>query len=271
MTAEETYLQNLATIERIARCVANKYRLNSDEAAEFTQEACVHLLEDDYAVFRKFEGRSSVSTYLHTVIARLYQQWRVEQWGKWRPSAEAKRLGDKAIVLERYLTRDGYTFEEAVRVLTTPSGSQYTIAELEAIYLRLPSRIPRPVAVSDELLPESVASEARADDRIEARDRERVARHIVATLAVLFEAFSPEDQLILEMRFWDGRKVPDIARRVHIDQKKLYKRLEKLFQELRRGLEKAGVSQSDVAAVLCDGDQEVSFGLFLESPRRKRA
>lgn len=271
MTSEETYLQNLATIERIARCVAHKHRLNADDAAEFTQEVCVHLLEDDYGVFRKFEGRSSLSTYLHTVIARLYQQWRVEQWGKWRPSAEAKRLGQKAILLERLLTRDGYTFQEAARVLTTPADSEYTISELEAIYLRLPPRIPRPVPVSDEVLPESIASEGKADDRIEARDRERIARHIVATLVELFQAFDPQDQLILEMRFWDGRKVPDIARTVHIDQKKLYKRLDRLYLELRRGLEKAGVSKDDLATVLCDGDQEISFGIFLDFPRRKRA
>lgn len=259
MTAEDEYLQNLRTIERIARCAARKNRLNADDAAEFTQEVLVHLLEDDYAVLRKFEGRSSLSTYLHTVISRFYSQWRVKQWGKWRPSAEAKRLGRKAIELERLLTRDGYTFEEAVRELTTPAGSDYTIAELEAIYLRLPPRVPRPIPVSEELLPESAAADGEADELVEARDRERVARRTVVALGTLFQECGAEDRLILQLRFWDERKVPDIARTLNMDQKKIYKRLDKLFLTLRRGLEKAGVSKSDVADLLCEGDQEIRW------------
>ncbi len=262
MKPEETYLENLRTIERIARFVAHKHRLNPDEAAEFEQEVRVRLLENDYAVFRKFEDRSTLSTYLTTVILRLYQQWRVEQWGKWRPSAEAKRLGEKAIVLERLMTRDGYTFDEAVRVLTTPGGSQYTAAELEAIYLRLPNRVPRPVAVSDEVLPETVAADSGADDRVEARDREKAARRAASTMDGLLRELDAEDRLILQMRFWHAQKVPDIARTLHIEQKKIYKRLDKLFGTLRRGLERAGVSQSDVAVLLTRGDQDVRFSVI---------
>ncbi|MDQ3283329.1 MAG: sigma-70 family RNA polymerase sigma factor [Acidobacteriota bacterium] len=264
MKPEETYLQNLRTIERIARSVARKYHVNADEADEFTQEVCVRLIEDDYAVLRKFEDRSSLSTYLTTVILRLYHQWRVEQWGKWRPSAEAKRLGDKAIMLERLMTRDGYSFSEAVRILTTPAGSQYTEAELESIYVRLPTRTPRPVAVSDEVLPESVAAENDTDDRIEARDRERAARQAATAIDSLLSEFDAEDRLLLQLRFWDSLKVPDIARTLQLEQKKIYKRLDKLFVALRRALERAGVSKTDVAALLARGDQEIHIR-FLSS------
>jgi RNA polymerase sigma factor (sigma-70 family) len=262
MKPEETYLENLRTIDRISRFVAHKHRLNPDEAAEFEQEVRVRLLENDYAVFRKFETRSTLSTYLTTVIMRLYQQWRVEQWGKWRPSAEAKRLGEKAIVLERLMTRDGYTFDEAVRVLTTPGGSQYTVPELEAIYVRLPHRMPRPVAVSDELVPETVAAESSADDPLEAEDREKAARRVASTMDGLLKEFEPEDRLILQMRFWHAQKVPDIAKTLHMEQKKIYKRLDKLFGTLRRGLERAGVSSSDVAGLLTRGDQDVRFSVI---------
>ena len=263
MNPEDLYLQNLRTIERIARFVARRHRLGKDDALEFTQEVCVRLLDDDYAIFRKFQDRSALSTYLTTVILRLYQQWRVEQWGKWRPSAEARRLGEKAIVLERLITRDGYTFGEAVRVLTTPAGSQYTEAQLEEIYVRLPLRVPRPVPVSDEVLPE-LAAEGGADDRVEARDRERTARQAAKAIDHVISTFEPEDRLILQMRFWDSRKVPDIAQALHIEQKKIYKRLDKLCHTLRKGLERAGVSRSDVAGLLSRGDQEVSVGTIPE-------
>ncbi|HYC62234.1 MAG TPA: sigma-70 family RNA polymerase sigma factor [Thermoanaerobaculia bacterium] len=261
MKPEEIYLQNLRTIERIAAFVARRHHLSASEAEEFVQEVRVRLLDDNYAVIRKFEGRSSFSTYLTTVIGRLFSQWRVEQWGKWRPSAEAKRLGDKAITLEKLVSRDGFTVSEAVHVLTTPGSSSYTIGELEAIYLRLPPRNPRPMMVSEEVMPD-VPIEADAYERIEAGDRMRALRKTMEVIDRAIDTMDHEDRLILRMRFCEARRVPDIASILNLDQKKLYKRLEKLFHALRSELENAGVSHDDVPGLLNAGDEEVHLGLF---------
>ena len=262
MNPETTYLQNLASIERIAAFVARRGHLSPDDSADFVQIVHVRLIEDDYAIIRKFEGRSTFSTYLTTVIIRLFHQWRVEQWGKWRPSAEAKRLGEKAITLERLITRDGFTFEEAVRTLTTRSGALYTVAELEMLYVRLPLRNPRPVLVSEEVSPDAVAVDGDADERIETSDRERTARTTAAAIDGELASLDAEDRLILQMRFIHNRKVPDIARILQIDQKKIYKRLDKLFAILRRALEKAGVCKADVDRLLERGDQEILLELL---------
>ncbi len=259
---ETTYLQNLETIERIAAFVARRGHLNVDETGEFVQIVRVRLFEDDYAIIRKFEGRSLFSTYLTTVILHIFHQWRVEMWGKWRPSAEAKRLGDKAITLERLMTRDGFTFEEAVKILTTRAGNAVTVAELEALYIRLPLRTPRPMLVSDDATPEVAALDADADDRVESRDRERSARCCAAALDATLAELDAEDRLILQLRFWDSLKVPEIARITGIDQKKIYKRLDKLFATLRRALESAGVSRADVDKLLGRGDQEIRLDLL---------
>lgn len=259
MQPEEIFLEHLRTIERIAAFVCRRNHLSPDESAEFAQEVKVRLIDDDYAVIRKFEGRSQFPTYLTTVITRLFHQWRVEQWGKWRPSAEAKRLGDKAITIERLLTRDNFTYGEVVQILTT-SDHGYTTSEIEQIYLRLPLRHPRPMLVSGEVSPDAVADDSNADDRIEAEEREDVARHTTGCLDRLFDTMEAEDRLILQMRFWESRKVPDIAQRLHLEQKKLYKRLDKLFDRLRDALEAAGVRKDDVESLLVKGDQELRFG-----------
>jgi RNA polymerase sigma factor for flagellar operon FliA len=264
MTPEATYLENLRTIERIASFVAHRNHLKPDEATEFVQEVRVRLLDQDYAIIRKYEGRSSFSTYLTTVILRLCQQWRVEQWGKWRPSAEAKRLGDKAIILERLLTRDGYTFDEAIKELTTPGSSQYTRTELEAIYVRLPLRSPRPMFVPEEAAPEVFAIHSDADDRVEMDDRKRAARNVVAAFDRLLESMEPEDRLILRLRFWQGLKAPEIAQRLHIEPKKFYKRLDRLVKVMRQALEEAGITKKDVGMLLCHGDQEIRFAFPYE-------
>ena len=257
MSPKELYIENLRAIERIAAFVARRNHLCHDETLEFIQEVRVRLLDDDYAVIRKFEGRSSFTTYLTTVISRLFHQYRVEQWGKWRPSAEAKRLGDKAIVLERLVSRDGYTFSEAVQVLTTPGSSQYTVSELESIYLRLPQRGPRPMLVLGDVSPEAASVDADAEHRVASRDRARCARRAVQALDCFMATMAPEDRLILQMRFWDGLKVPDIARRLHLDQKKVYKRLDRLFVAMRAALERAGVDHAQVRLLLSGGDQDI--------------
>lgn len=261
MNPETTFLQNLETIKRIAAFVARRNHLNADETGEFQQIVSVKLWENDYAIIRKFKGESLFSTYLTTVIVRLFQQCRVEQWGKWRPSAEARRLGNLAITLERLLTRDGFSFPEAVNILTVRSDATCTAEELEALYRRLPHRNPRPIEISDESLPDVVAVEGDAEQRLEARDRRRTAGRICEIVNALLPELEPKDRLILKMRFWYSAKVPDIARLLHIDQKKLYKRLDKLFAILRRALEKGGIGLPDIERLLQGGDQEIHLDL----------
>lgn len=268
MNPETMYLQHFDTIERIAAFVARRNHLNADDTADFVQIVSLKLIEDDYAIIRKFQGLSRFSTYLTPVIQRLFSQWRVQMWGKWRPSAEARRLGDKAITLERLMTRDGLTLSEAVNVLTTPANSLYTVAELEAIYVRLPVRNPRIVLVPEEVAPEVAAVDADAEERIESQERERSARCCAEALDAALAKFKPEDRLILKLRFQNSQKAPEIAQIVGMDQKKVYKRIDKLLKELRAALESAGIRRADVDKFLVSGDQEIRLGVLSdeESP-----
>lgn len=241
--AEALYLEGLQSIDRIAAFVARRAHLNTDEAEEFTAEVRIRLLENDYAIIRKFEGRQSFATYLTTVILRLCHQYRVEQRGKWRPSAEATRIGETAITLERLLNRDGLSFEEAVNTLTMCHDSPSTRLELEAIHARLPVRNPRPRFVAEDI-PIDVPAMDSADDRVQERDRTLNARSAAAALDAVMQQLSAEDRAILQMRFWQGMKVSDIARALDIEQKKLYKRLVKLLTVLRGSLENAGIDRN---------------------------
>jgi RNA polymerase sigma factor (sigma-70 family) len=61
-----------------------------------------------------------------------------------------------------------------------------------------------------------------------------------------------EDQVILRMRFWEGSSVADIARALRIEQKPLYRRLERALGSLRQQLELQGISADHVRALLED-------------------
>jgi len=266
MEPEQVFVQNLGLIDRIVAFVCRRNHLDAAESDEFASHVRFKLLEGDYAVIRKFEGRSSLSTYLTTVIQRLFFQYRVQLWGKWRPSAEAKRLGGKAIALERMLTRDDYTLAETIAILTTGSEPLYTRCEIEALYLRLPVRQPRPVLVADNAVPE-VAAESAADDGVMQQHRECTARVVASAMDDAMQSMDGEDQIILKMRFWHAAKVPDIAAALHIDQKKLYKRIERLIAVLREAVERAGIARDDIGDLLTHADHNLTLHAEKRPPR----
>jgi RNA polymerase sigma factor for flagellar operon FliA len=68
-------------------------------------------------------------------------------------------------------------------------------------------------------------------------------RHEVeAALRRALDQLPAEDRCILLMRYWQDMSVADIARALSLQQKPLYKRLDKLLGELRRLLTQFGVA-----------------------------
>jgi len=256
MDPQALFLSNLEAIDRAIAYVCHRNHLSPQDGEEFNSEVKTKLIEGNYGVIRKFEGRSAFSTYMTTVIQRLYFQWRVQMWGKWRPSAEAKRLGEKAITLERLLTRDGFTYGEALETLTTGT-SAYTREELEALYLRLPARQPRPVLVSS-LAPDA-APTVDPDAALFTAERRQTARTAAAAIDQAMATMDAESQLILRMRFWNNRKVPDIAAALRMDAKRLYKKIDRMLLTLRGALEKAGIDREVISDLLDRADHELSF------------
>jgi RNA polymerase sigma factor (sigma-70 family) len=256
--AEELFLTNLVIIDRAIGYVCHRNRIGRDEGEEFGSYVKFKLIETNYAIIRKFEGRSSFSTYMTTVIQRMFFQYRVQMWGKWRPSAEAKRLGDKGITVERLLTREGFTYAETMAILTCGHEPAFAVDEIEAIYVRLPVRQPRPVLVSGI---EKTDNGPFIDTENELFNCERgkAARCTAAVIDAIMSTMAPEDQLILRMRFWGGRKVPEIGRTLGLDGKRLYKRIDKLLSQLRLALEQEGIAASDVCELLSHSDHELSF------------
>src|SRR5690349_23970768 len=112
---ERHYPVVLTVLKRLAR----RHRLSRDEIDELHSRLHMRLVQDDYAALRQFEGRSGFSTYLTTVAERLRLDLQVSRWGKWRPSIEAERLGETAGMLERLISRDRLSFDEACEILQT--------------------------------------------------------------------------------------------------------------------------------------------------------
>ena len=245
-TGEAFFLSQLAVIERVISFVSSRHHLPGLEADDFASHVKLKLIEDDYSILRKFQGRSSIRTYLTVVIQRLFLDYRISAWGKWRPSAEAARGGAIAVLLEQLIGRDGYSFEEACELLETNHQVTASRSELAAIAGRLPIRIRRRFE-SDAALAQMPSDQPPVDDVIAEQERSTTAVRIGVALKSAMSALEPQDRLILALRFEDGRSVVEVARMLRLDQKALYRRLDRVMKALRSTLHEEGL---DSAAAL---------------------
>jgi RNA polymerase sigma factor (sigma-70 family) len=254
--AEAKFIQELPRLERVVAALCGRHGVRGDDADDFTSTVKLRLVEDDYALLRKFRGESALSTFLTVVVRMLYRDWNVQRHGRWRPSAEARRLGTVAMRLEQLVHRDGMTLAQAAERLRTEGVTDLSDGALAAILRALPARMPlRPQAADGDAI-DALPGAASADDIVAREEAERRRRSMDGALEVAVRELGVEDRLILRMRFRDGLSVADIARALQLPQKPLYRRLERLLVHLCKRLGELGVSSADVRELLDDDGTE---------------
>jgi RNA polymerase sigma factor (sigma-70 family) len=248
---ERIYIEHAELIEGVLTLICRRHRLAGMEADDFRSIARLKLVDNDYEVLRKFQGRSSLRTYLTIVLDRVFLDYRNAQWGKWRPSAEAQRLGPVALRLEQLMSRDGFTFDEAVEMLRTQLGARQSRDELYEMASRLPTRLSRKPQGEEAIghVEDPAPSPDAIVEREELRPRAALAR---AALDRAVAALDPQERLIVRLKFVNGLGVVDIARTLKLEQRPLYRRLDQILKGLRQSLESQGVTAQAVAALLSE-------------------
>lgn len=244
---EDPYVRHQDVIERALAEVCRRHRLREEQAEEFASAARIRLLEDDRAILRKYAGASSIRTFLAVVVARLFIDWCNSEWGRWRPSAEARRQGPVAIELERMVFRDSWGVREAFEQLA--SAGRATLAECERVWRMLP-RAPRSTT-----LPLSEAHEPpAAAGPVELLAEREEGRRVVAALERVIVQLDAGDQMLVRLQYWQNCTVAEIARMQALDQRELYRRFVRIRQQLRQALEADGVDAADIAGLLSQLD-----------------
>ena len=241
---EKIFLENLPVIREIIAHSAR--RLSRQDGEDFSQTVMVRLIEEDYRIFREFKGRSSLRTYLAIAIKRMLLDYQNHLWGKWHPSAEAKRLGPTAIWLERLLYRDKLSFEEACRVILG-EDPEVSRANLELFRAKLAVRIPRHM-VGEEYLESEADTKLRPDERLEAKELAVLGRRVLRTLFTCISLLDPEERTLLWLKL--ELSVAEIARLRKVDQKPLYRRLVKIYWKLERELARRAVRRQEIEEIL---------------------
>jgi RNA polymerase sigma factor (sigma-70 family) len=249
---EALFLANLPIIDAVVGQVCRRHHLTAAEADDFASEVRLHIIERNYEPLRKFEGRSTLRTYLTVVVSHLFLDSRNRLWGKWRPSAEAKRHGPAAILLERLVTRDGWTFDQALETLRVNHGVEVT-DELRALGVKLTQRAPARQFVAEVEAGGIESTAPAADANVLRAEQGFLAKRVQTALDRIRQKLTAEQRLILKMRFEDSVPVADIARALHLNQKRLYRTIEQLLATLRHGLEADGIDRNEVSALFADG------------------
>lgn len=249
---EALFHANLPVINDVVGQVCRRHRLSATEADEFRSDVHLHFIDRNYEVLRRFEGRSSLVTYITVVVQRVFLDRRNKLWGKWRPSAEARRLGPTAILLEQLISRDGWSSEQALEMLHLNHGVVID-DELRAVCDRVARRGPMRQLVAEEEADSIPGSTPSPEDNVVRAEQDFLAKRIQTALDRARQALAPEDRLILKMRFEDRVPVADIARALHLNQRRLYRTIEGLLGEIGSSLALEGISRSDVQALFADG------------------
>jgi RNA polymerase sigma factor (sigma-70 family) len=248
----DRFLELLPTIDALSAALARRRGLVGADAEDFAAHVRAQFVESEYAALRQFRGEAAITTYLSVVIASWLRAYLFARDGRWRPSAAAIRLGPVAVQLERLVTRGGRTGDEAVAELLSGGDQPYTERELRGMLRALPMRLPmRPEVVAGEHAREMPSPSASdADARLEAGEHDLAVARARRALEASLQTLPHEDRVLVSMRFLDGLSVADIARTLRLEQKPLYRRLERALTALRRQLESRGVTADAVHDVV---------------------
>jgi RNA polymerase sigma factor (sigma-70 family) len=250
---EAILVENYALVGDVVAFIARRHHLRAGDAEEFGAIANLRLVEDDYGILRKFEGRCTLRTYLIVVLERTYLDWRTSLWGRWRPSAEARHIGALGILLEQLLVRDGYSYSEACEIMHQKHGVRQSDAEIDRVHERLPRRCPRRFVDADEI-EHPAAPSSDADALVVQGELSHAVQAACAALDASLAELNESDRLLLELRFYENLTVPRIERATNRDHKWLYRRLQTLLADLQRRLESRGIDRSLIAELIGAGD-----------------
>lgn len=261
MHPRRVFEENLPLIERVIAHVSRKGRLIGADAEDFASAARLALMENDCAILAHYDGRAPLGAYLAVVVHRILCDERNRQFGRWRPSAEAKRMGDAGVLLEKLLLRDRRSLSEVTPIVAS-SHDELTASEIEAMAARLPDRVPRLRAVVLDDLPEdALAADGNVSGRVDDGERRRICHTTARVLRETLEAMPAEDRVLVRMRFGSSMTISSIARMLRVPQRPLYRRIEALLGRLRDALAEAEIDAPAIGEIIGSATADFDFGL----------
>ncbi len=197
-------------------------------------------------------GAGASCASVKALLQRLGRDFRNRQWGRWRPSVDAKRIGPAAVLLERLVTRDGWSIEQAAETMRVNHGIILD-ETLRGLCVKIEQRRPARQLVEEEQALDVPSCAPGPDANVVRAEQGFLVKRVQAALERARQALDPEERLILRMRFEDAVPVADIARALHLNQRRLYRTIERLLARIGASLHAEGISRADVSGLIREG------------------
>jgi RNA polymerase sigma factor (sigma-70 family) len=215
------------------RTVARRRGLASDQQSDLLSYAVCRLLERGAM---PAAPSSNPRAYLETMVDRFWVDLTNELWGRWRPTAEAQRLGETAVALDRLIRRDGVEAREAVHEAYRAGRRRRTLETLDRLAQRLAPR-PKPVPV-EEVDRERVAN---GEAEVLASEQRRRLRQALTALRQELRGLEGPARRVLEGRYLEGRSARDLAHELGLEERAVYSLAYRSLEALRTRLAERGV------------------------------
>lgn len=247
--SKDLLLAHLSTIEKIARAQCRRRNLPESEGDEFVSWLIMKLVENRYAVIRKFSGRGHFVGYLRRVITNALRDYCDHCWGKWRPSVVARQHQKSAVtLLERLYCRDRIPLRQAIALVLSRHSPGVTEQELWQVAATLPDHPPRRSVPTSEL--GELAARNGSEESLEQREKATLVELLRSSLHKAWGSLSREDATILERHYLAGQTIAQIASSLGLQQRGLYSRRDRCLATLRQTLEAEGVGSAKINLLL---------------------
>jgi RNA polymerase sigma factor (sigma-70 family) len=244
----------LPTLIRAINGVLRGRGKRKDFADDFRSWVMVKVLEREGAILRQFRGESTLFTYLRVIVKRLYCDYCNSLNGRWRPSRKAKQLGARVMALEKLVYRDGHTLDEAISVLQCGDGKG-SESELRDGFVHIPYRDRRSPVGSEAVLERLSDNRPSAYEVLRREEIDGRSRAVRDALSDSLAELAEEDRHLLELRFFQGLRIPEISRRLDLKPRSVYNRYYRILRALRAKLEAREVRHGLVREMM--GEREL--------------
>ena len=117
---------------------------------------------------------------------------------------------------------------------------------------RLSKRGPTRQIVTEDKAVSVPGDSPSPEDNVVRAEHDFLAKRVQTALDRARQVLAPEERLILKMRFEDRIPVADIARALHLNQRRLYRTLDRILAQIAASMASEGVSRADVQALFAD-------------------
>lgn len=228
-------------------------------------EVLDHLRADNYRVLREYKGRSSMKRYLEVVIANKVVDIYRRKEGRSRAADEARKMGDVGVRLYELVFETGLPVAEAHDLIAAETDYDGGVEALEEMAERIRAKRKRghvevPLGgyahegeeegraalrvVKDDSGSLTVPDDSMGPERAFMENRRESAS--AKAIAELARLLSPEEKLMVKMRYNGGMKVKDIAAALGLTEKGAYRAFDSLLARCRKALSDMGFGPEDL-------------------------